>query len=73
MRKSEILNAGSENKEPYMTVKQASEYISVSTACIYNLVWNQKLKPYKLGGGKRPRLRFTKSQLDKFLGGQNGN
>lgn len=51
-----------------MSTTETSEYLGYKKGTIYNLVNKGILKPYKCGPGSKGKLRFLKSELDKFLG-----
>lgn len=51
-----------------MNSKQAAHYLGFKTTYIYNLVHKGKLNPLKCGQKAKGSLRFSKSDLDKFLG-----
>lgn len=59
--------------KPYFNASEAAAYLNIKKASLYNLVWKQKLKPHKLGTSTRSRLRFTKAELDKFMGVESVN
>lgn len=56
---------------PFYNASEASAYLNIKKASLYNLVWKQQIKPLKMGGKSRSRLRFTKVELDRFLGVEN--
>lgn len=51
-----------------MSTIETSEYLGYKKGTIYNLVNKGLLRPYKCGPGAKGKLRFLKSELDKFLG-----
>lgn len=57
----------------YLTTDEASQYLSLCKGTIYNLVCSGKLKSYKIGQREKGSLRFTLSDLDKFVGRNDDN
>ena len=48
--------------------KQAAELLNIKVRTLYNMVNTGRIRPYKLGSGKKPHLRFIKSDVEKILG-----
>ena len=61
------------SKSPYLIPQEACDYLRITRATLYNLVYQQKLKPIRKGNGKRARLLFLKDELDRYLGLDNVN
>jgi excisionase family DNA binding protein len=53
-----------------LTTKQAAHYLGFSVGHIYNLVYMGELVPLKCGKKPKSSLRFSKRDLDEFLGRQ---
>lgn len=60
-------------KSPYLVPQEAADYLRINRATIYNLVFQGKLKPIRKGSGRRARLLFLKSELDRYLGLNNAD
>jgi excisionase family DNA binding protein len=50
-------------KEEWMTTKEASGYLRLSTGALLNMVWVGDIKAYKLGR----RNRYLKSDLENLF------
>ena len=58
---------------PFLIPQEACDYLRITRPSLYNLVWLEKLKPIRKGTGKRARLLFLKSELDRYLGISDGH
>ena len=62
------IDKDTDSSGPWMTKKQASVHLNVSTSTIYNLEKQGLLKAYRIGSGsKRPILRFKQEDLDSLF------
>ena len=61
-----VRNQKSTRESPWLTRKQAGEYIRLHPKNIYKLVREGYLQEYRLGGTGHPRYR--REDLDKLLG-----
>ena len=50
-----------------LTAQQAADYPNIKVESLYNMVQKGKLLPRRLGEGKKARLRFTKTELEKLM------
>lgn len=61
------------SKSPFMTPQEAADYLRITKQTLYNLVYQQKITPIRMGNGVRARLLFKKAELDRYLGLENGD
>jgi len=57
-----------EQEKPYefLTPRELSEYMKISMTSVYRLVDGRHINVYRIG----KRLRFKKSDVDKYIEGQ---
>lgn len=54
--------------ESMMTVDQLARWLGVNVFLIYHWTGEKKIPHYRLGDGKRPRIRFDPREIRKWLG-----
>ena len=55
-------------ESPYLTIKEASEYLKLKTSTLYSYTHKRVIPFYKLRGRK---IYFLKEDLDNFIMGDN--
>jgi len=58
----------------FFMAKEVAAMLRLSVKSIYNMVWQGRLKPYRLGSfSKKGRLLFTQEEINRFLRGSGGS
>lgn len=68
--RSELLQASDED---FFTAEEATLYTKLSIKTLYNRKSQGRLRGHNVGGRKKGKLVFKKSDLDRFIFGRGGN
>lgn len=64
MNATDTTPARSKTESPFLTAKEAAEYLRTTRGTVYNLVWKGLLPR------RRGKLLFTRDELDVYLAGR---
>ena len=53
--------------EAMMTVDQVARWLGINIFVLYHWTNEKKIPHYRLGDGKRPRIRFDPQEIHKWL------